>query len=204
MLLEIHPENPQPRLIEQAVKVINQGGVIAYPTDSAYALGCHLSDKDALQRIRKIRQVDKNHFFTIVCKDLSELATYAIVDNWVFRLLKSHTPGAYTFLLKATHEVPKMILHAKRKTIGMRIPDNAIVQSLLGTLEQPIMSTTLILANANEPLADPYDIEAQLGNQVDLIIDGGNCSLEPTSVIDLTGNCPEIIRQGKGDTTLFT
>ena len=204
MLLEIHPDNPQQRLIKQAVDVINQGGVIAYPTDSAYALGCHLSDKDALQRIRKIRQVDKNHFFTIVCKDLSELATYAIVDNWVFRLLKSHTPGAYTFLLKATHEVPKMILHAKRKTIGMRIPDNAIVQSLLGTLEQPIMSTTLILANANEPLADPYDIEAQLGNQVDLIIDGGNCSLEPTSVIDLTGNCPEIIRQGKGDTTLFT
>jgi tRNA threonylcarbamoyl adenosine modification protein (Sua5/YciO/YrdC/YwlC family) len=203
MLLTLHPENPQGRLIQQAVKVLKQGGIIAYPTDSAYALGCHIGDKDALQRIQRIRDIDKNHFMTLVCRDLSELATYAHVDNWAFRLLKANTPGAYTFVLKATSEVPKRIMHQKRKTIGLRIPNCRITQALLEQFDEPIMSTTLSLPGEEMPEHDPHEIEEKLGNLVDLILDGGNCSVEPTTVVDLSENEPEIIRVGKGDPTPF-
>jgi tRNA threonylcarbamoyl adenosine modification protein (Sua5/YciO/YrdC/YwlC family) len=204
MRLEIHPKNPQPRLIQQAVKKLNQGEVIVYPTDSAYALGCHIGDKNSLERLRKIRQVDKNHFFTLVCSNLKELANYAQVDNWVFRLLKANTPGAYTFLLNASHEVPKRLVHPKRRTIGLRIPDNTIALALIESLGEPILSTSLIMPDEQEPLWDPDDIEDKLSPQVDTIIDGGLCGCEPTTVIDLTGATPVILRQGKGSIEPFS
>lgn len=204
MRLEIHPQNPQDRLIQQAVKKLNQGEVIIYPTDSAYALGCHIGDKNSLERLRKIRQVDKNHFFTLVCSNLKELANYAQVDNWVFRLLKANTPGAYTFLLNASNEVPKRLVHPKRRTIGLRIPNNAIALALIQSLGEPILSTSLILPDEKEPLWDPNEIEAKLSSQVDTIIDGGDCGLEPTTIIDLTGTTPVVLRQGKGSTDPFS
>lgn len=204
MRLEIHPQNPQDRLIQQAVKKLNQGEVIIYPTDSAYALGCHIGDKNSLERLRKIRQVDKNHFFTLVCSNLNELANYAQVDNWVFRLLKANTPGAYTFLLNASNEVPKRLVHPKRRTIGLRIPNNAIALALIQSLGEPILSTSLILPDEKEPLWDPNEIEAKLSSQVDTIIDGGDCGLEPTTIIDLTGTTPVVLRQGKGSTDPFS
>lgn len=204
MRLEIHPQNPQDRFIQQAVKKLNQGEVIVYPTDSAYALGCHIGDKKSLERLRKIRQVDKNHFFTLVCSNLKELANYAQVDNWVFRLLKANTPGAYTFLLNASHEVPKRLVHPKRRTIGLRIPDNAIALALIESLGEPILSTSLIMPNEQEPLWDIDEIEHKLSSQVDTIIDGGCCGLEPTTVIDLTGSAPMILRQGRGSIDPFS
>ena len=204
MRLTIHPDNPQQRHIEQAADVIRQGGVIAYPTDSAYALGCHLGDKDALERIRRIRQVDKNHFMTLICKDLSEIATYARVDNWVFRLLKHNTPGPYTFILKASGEVPKRILHAKRKSIGLRIPDNQIVHALLNTLGEPILSSTLTLPGETEPLSDPDSILESLEHSLDLVIDGGCTGIEPTSVINMSEGVIDILRTGKGDLSPFS
>lgn len=200
---EIHPVNPQSRLISQAVSIINEGGVIVYPTDSSYALGCHIGDKSAMERIQRIRQAGKNHNFTLVCRDLSELAVYAKVDNSQYRTIKALTPGAYTFIFKATQEVPRRLLNPKRKTIGIRVPDNAIAQALLSELGQPLMSSTLILPNEEGPMNDPYEIRETLEKQVDLIIDGGNCGLEPTTVLVMENDGVEIARRGKGDTSLF-
>ena len=200
---QIHPDNPQPRLIRQAVEMLRQGAVIVYPTDSAYALGCHLGDKKALDRIRAIRRVDDKHNFTLVCRDLSQAATYAKMDNTAYRLINAHTPGPYTFILPATREVPRRLLHPKRRTIGIRIPDNRIAQALLEELGEPIMSTTLILPGDDMPLTDPYEIRQLLEHQVDLIIDGGYCDLEPTTVVDLTGELPQVVRRGKGDPAPF-
>lgn len=199
----IHPENPQQRLIDQAVDILKRGGLIVYPTDSAYALGCHIGDKMALDRIRALRQLDKNHNFTLMCRDLSELATYARVDNADFRLIKAHTPGPYTFILNATTEVPRRLMHPKRKTIGMRVPNNAIALALMERLGEPLMSSSLILPGEELPLTDPYDIREVLEHQVELIIDGGFCGLEPTSVVDLTGENPAIIRVGCGSVDEF-
>jgi len=197
-LFQIHLTHPQVRLIQKAVGIIQDGGVIAYPTDSAYALGCHIGDKSALDRIRNIRKVDKNHNFTLVVKDLSEISTYAKVDNPTYRLLKSCTPGSYTFILKGTREVPKRLLHPKRKTIGVRVPDNIIVQHLLVELAEPLMSSTLILPGETMPLTDASDICDTLHKHVDLIIDGGHCGIDPTTVVDLTQEYPDIVRHGKG------
>lgn len=200
---QIHPENPQARLIAQAVDIIRQGGIIAYPTDSAYALGCHIGDKMALDRIRLMRRLDKHHNFTLMCRDLSELATYAKVDNQVFRLLKAHTPGPFTFILPGTSEVPRRLMHPKRKTIGLRVPDNRIALALMEQLGEPLMSSSLLMPDEKLPYSDPEDIRERLEHQIELVIDGGNCGLEPTTVVDLTGPVPEVIRQGKGDATPF-
>ena len=199
----IHPDNPQHRLVVQAVEIIRKGGLIAYPTDSAYALGCHIGDKFALDRIRALRQLDKHHNFTLMCRDLSELANYARVDNAAFRLIKNHTPGPYTFILNATSEVPRRLQHPKRKTLGLRVPDNAIALALLEELGEPIMSVSLILPGDEDPLTDPYDIRETLEHQLELVVDGGYCGMEPTSVVDLTGDEPQIIRQGCGDISDF-
>lgn len=199
----IHPDNPQARLLRKAANLIEEGGILVYPTDSGYAFGCRLGNKAALERIRKLRQLDKNHNMTLVCRDLSQLGTYARVTNPIFRLLKAFTPGSYTFILNATHEVPRLMLHPKRKTLGLRVPDNTITLALLEHMETPIMSTTLILPGANAPLGQPEAIQDLLGNQVDLIIDGGNCGYEPTTVVDLTGDYPVILREGKGDPEPF-
>ncbi len=195
---EIHPQNPQPRLISQAVATLRKGGLIVYPTDSGYALGCHIGDKKALDRIRKIRKLEKSHNFTLVCRDLSELAIYARVDNTSFRVLKSHTPGAYTFILRATPEVPNRLQHPKRKTIGIRVPDTPIALALMESLGEPLMSTSLILPDQDLPLADPEDIYDQLKGRVDLVINGGFVSDEPTSVVDMTEGFPQVIRHGAG------
>ena len=202
-VLQIHPANPQPRLIAQAVARLREGDVIVYPTDSSYALGCQLGDKAAAERIRAIRQTDRHHNFTLVCRDLSEIATYAKVDNRRYRLLKAVTPGAFTFILQATHEVPRRLQHPRRKTIGIRVPDNAIVSALLAALSEPIMSCTLILPGDDWPLSDPEEIEERLANEVDLIIDGGPGQREPTTVLDLTEEAPQLIRQGLGDAGPF-
>lgn len=202
-LFAIHPENPQARLIQQAVDVLKRGGLIAYPTDSAYALGCHIGDKLALDRIRAIRQLDKNHNFTLMCRDLSQVANYARVDNASYRLIKSHTPGSYTFILNATSEVPRRLMHPKKKTLGMRIPDNPIALALLETLGEPLMTSSLILPGETLPLTDPYDIRDTLHHQLELVVDGGFCGFEPTSVIDLTGDDIQILRRGCGDVTDF-
>lgn len=203
MQLHIHPDNPQPRLTQEAVNSLKKGGVIIYPTNCAYVLGCHIGDKQAVERLRKIRQVEPSHFFTLMCRDLSELATYARVDNWVFRLLKQNTPGAYTFILNASKEVPKRLIHAKRKTIGLRIPSNPIAQALLEELDEPILSTTLIAPSETNPLSDPIEISDVFENQVDIFINSGYGGLEPTSVINLSGDSPEIIREGQGDVSPF-
>ncbi|MAY42730.1 MULTISPECIES: L-threonylcarbamoyladenylate synthase [unclassified Neptuniibacter] len=200
---QIHPENPQQRLINQAVEIINNGGVVIYPTDCAYALGCHLGDKRALEKIKKIRQLDDKHNFTLVCRDLSEISTYAKVDNTNYRLLKAYTPGAYTFILKATAEVPRRLLHPKRRTIGIRVPDNPIALALTEALGEPIMSTSLIMPGDDMPLMDPYDMRQLLQHQVDLIIDGGYCGLEATSVINLVEEVPEVVREGAADVAGF-
>ena len=201
---QIHPDNPQPRLVSQAVDIIRDGGLVVYPTDSSYAIGCHLGDKDAMERIRRIRQLDARHHFTLVCRDLSEIATYAKVDNQAYRLIKSLTPGPYTFLLPATHEVPRRLQHAKRKTIGLRVPDHRVAQALLVELNEPILSSTLILPGADLPETDAEEIRDRLDKLVDLIIDGGNCGFEPTTVIDLASSgAPEVLRQGKGDASML-
>ena len=200
--LTIHPDNPQDRLIKQAVETINKGGVVIYPTDSCYALGCRLGDKAAMERILAIRQMNLKHHFTLMCADLSELGTYAKVDNSQFRQLKAATPGSYTFILQATKEVPNRTLHPKRKTIGLRVPDNQIALALLKELGEPMLSCTLILPEDDEPLTDPYEILDRLDYSVDLIIDGGWCGTEPTTVIDMTDGV-ELVRQGRGDVSLF-
>lgn len=201
---QIHPDNPQKRLIDQAVAIIQQGGVIAYPTDSGYALGCHLGEKKAIERIKRLRQLDDKHNFTLMCSDLSEIGTYAKVDNAVFRLLKSHTPGAYTFILQATTEVPRLLLHPKRRSIGVRVPDHAIPHSLLETHGSALMSVTLIPPGEELPMTDPEEIRERFGHALDLIIDGGACRLEATSVVDLRELPPVIVREGRGDTSHFT
>lgn len=194
----VHPETPQPRLLKQAAEILNAGGVIAYPTDSCYALGCSLGHKDALDKMRAIRQLGDNHLLTLVCRDLSELGTYAQVNNSQFRLLKANTPGCYTFILEGTRELPRRLLQPKRHTIGVRIPDNIIAQSLLTELDAPILSTSLMLPNQAEPLYDPYEIREVLEHHVDLIIDGGYCQFGNTTVIDLTLDEPKLIRKGLG------
>ncbi|MCE8003946.1 MULTISPECIES: L-threonylcarbamoyladenylate synthase [Halomonadaceae] len=200
---QIHPENPQKRLIDQAVEIVRQGGVVAYPTDSGYALGCHLGDKKAVERIKRLRSLDDKHNFTLVCSDLSDIGTYAKVDNSVFRLLKANTPGAYTFILNATSEVPRLLLHPKRRSIGVRVPDHRITHALLEALGEPLMSVTLIPVGEELPMTDPEEIRDRYMNQLDLIIDGGACHLEPTSVIDLRELPPTILREGRGDLAPF-
>ena len=195
---EVHPDNPQKRLLRQAADIIREGGVVVYPTDSSYAIGCHIGDKSAMERIRRIRRVSDKHNFTLVCRDLSDISHYAMVDNMNYRLLKSLTPGPYTFILKATREVPRRLQNPRRKTIGLRIPDNTVTQELLQELNEPIMSSTLILPDEELPMTDPYQIRVFLEHQVDLIIDGGFCGHEASTVIDLMGDRPEILREGCG------
>lgn len=201
---QIHPETPQPRLVRQAVALLREGAVIVYPTDSAYAFGCQIGEKKALDRIRDLRRLGPDHNFTLMCRDLSEIGTYARVDNAAYRLLKSLTPGPYTFILPATREVPRRLQHPKRKSIGIRVPEHPIAQALLDELGEPLMSSTLILPGEEMPLVDPQDIRERLQNQVDLIIDGGLCGVEPTTVVDLEGAAPRVLREGKGDTAPFS
>jgi tRNA threonylcarbamoyl adenosine modification protein (Sua5/YciO/YrdC/YwlC family) len=196
--LEIHPKNPQARLMRRAADIVREGGVIAYPTDSCYALGCHVGDADALERIRRIRQADKNHHFTLVCRDLSEIAKYARVDTPVFRLLKAHTPGPFTFLLPATRETPKRLQHPKRRTIGIRVPEHPVPHLLLAELGEPLMSSTLLLPGEETPLTDADQIRDRLDGVLDAILDGGHCGIDPTTVVDLAVSPPVILRQGKG------
>lgn len=200
---QIHPETPQLRLINQAVDILRKGGVVVYPTDSAYAIGCQLEDKQATDRIKRIRRLDDKHNFTLVCRDLSDIGQYAKVDNTQYRLLKNFTPGPYTFILDATSEVPRRLLHPKRRTIGLRVPDNPIVQALLAELGEPIMSSTLILPGETEPMTDPYEIREALEHELDLIIDGGFCGFEATTVVNFCGEVPEVTRVGKGDPSPF-
>lgn len=200
---QIHPENPQARLIKQAVEIIEKGGVIAYPTDSAYALGCHLGDKKAADKIRQIRRLSEKHNFTLVCRDLSDISLYAKLDNSQYRQIKAHTPGPYTFILDATSEVPRRLMNPKRRQIGIRIPENAIALALLEEFGQPIMSTTLILPGDDVPMTDPYEIRSMLEHTLDLVIDGGFCGFEATSVVDLSTEQPTIVREGCGDVSAF-
>lgn len=202
-LFELHPTNPQVRLIRRAVEVLQQGGVIVYPTDSCYALGCHLGDKAAMERIERIRQTDRNHHFTLVCRDLSEIARYARVENWQYRLLKAHTPGPYTFILEATREVPRRLQNPKRRTIGIRVPDHAVVSMLLTELGEPIMSSTLLLPGDDLPLTDAGEIRDRLEHVVDAVLDGGHCGLDPTTVVDLASGAPRVVRVGKGNPAPF-
>jgi tRNA threonylcarbamoyl adenosine modification protein (Sua5/YciO/YrdC/YwlC family) len=197
--LELHPVDPQKRWLQRAADRVRAGAVIAYPTDSCYALGCHLGDKDASERIREIRDFDRHHLFTLVCRDLAEIATYARVDNWQYRLLKALTPGPYTFILEATREVPRRLQHDKRKTIGIRVPEHRVARALLELLDEPLMSCTLQFPEADGPVGDPADWREALEQQVDLVLDGGPCGVVPTTVLDLTGNAPVLVRQGRGD-----
>jgi len=201
--VQVHPSHPEDRNIKQVTNVLLSGGVIVYPTDSTYALGCHIGDKTALDRIRRIRQLGNKHNFTLVCKDLSSLAVYAQVHNSAYRILKAYTPGPYTFILKATPEVPRRLLHPKKKTIGLRVPDNAIAQAILEKLGEPIMSTSLILPDEDERLIDPYEMRLKIGKLVDLIVDGGACGIEPTTMVSLVDGVPEVLREGKGDSEPF-
>lgn len=200
---QIHPDNPQQRLVRQAVDIIREGGVIAYPTDSAYALGCDIGNKNGSDKIRAIRKLTEKHNFTLVCRDLSDISLYAKVDNTQYRQIKAHTPGAYTFILRATSEVPRRLMHPKRRQIGIRIPDNKIALALVEELGHPLMSTTLSLPNDELPMTDPYDIRASLEHSLDLVIDGGFCGFEATSVIDLSDEQPVILRRGCSDVSAF-
>ena len=198
-----HPDDPQPRLIKQSAQIVRDGGVIALPTDSCYALACHLDDKEAVTRLRRIRGIDDKHHLTLLCRDLSEIGQYAQVDNVQYRLLKATTPGPYAFILPATREVPKRVSHPSRKTIGLRVPDNAIAQALLHELDGPLLATTLMLPGETVPLNDGIEIRARLEHLLDLVLDGGACGIEPSTVIDLTGAAPQLIRAGRGDLTPF-
>ena len=202
-LIEIHPQDPQPRRVKAVVEVIRKGGLIAYPTDSSYAFGCHIGDKKAIDRIHRIRRTDKKHNFTLVCADLTEISVYARVDNWAYRLLKSMTPGPYTFVLPATREVPKRLQNPKRRTIGLRVPDHVLVRAMLEELGEPIMSSTLMLPGDDLPLTDPLEIEERIGHQIEAIIDSGPTGIEPTTVLDLSHDSVEILRVGKGDVSQF-
>lgn len=197
--LEVHPVNPQKRLLALAVQRLREGAVIAWPTDSCYALGCHLDDRDAAERLRRIRDFDRHHQFTLVCRDLSEIATYARVDNQQFRLLKSLTPGPYTFILQATKELPKRIAHEKRKTVGIRVPEHPVAHALLEALGEPLISCTLQFPGEDGPLSDPQEMPQRLTREVDLVLDAGNCGTEPTTVLDLSEGAIQLVRQGRGD-----
>jgi tRNA threonylcarbamoyl adenosine modification protein (Sua5/YciO/YrdC/YwlC family) len=199
----IHPDSPQSRLVRQAVEIFRNGGVVAYPTDSSYALGCVLGDKGAQERIRAIRSVDESHHFTLVCRNLAEIAVYAKVDNSQFRLIKANTPGSYTFILQASREVPRRLQHPKRSTIGLRVPDHAVTLALLEELNEPLLSMTLLLPGDETPLSEAWEIRDRLEKQVDLVIDAGACDVLPTTVIDLTGEAPKLVRLGKGDPARF-
>lgn len=198
-LIEIHPTDPQARRIAEVVATIRNGGLIAYPTDSSYAFGCHIGDKGAMDRIRRIRQTDRNHNFTLVCADLSEISLYAKVDNWAYRMLRSMTPGPYTFILQASREVPKRLQNKRSRTIGIRVPEHPIVHAMLDSLGEPIMSSTLLLPGDDMPLTDAHEIDERIGHQIEMIVDAGPAGIEPTSVIDLSGGSAEILRVGKGD-----
>lgn len=198
MWIEVHPDNPQARLLGQVVERVRRGGVIAYPTDSGYALGCHLDDRDAAERLRRIRDFDRHHQFTLVCRDLSEIATYAKVDNRQFRLLKAATPGAYTFVLLATKELPKRIAHEKRKTVGIRVPDHRVTQALLAALGEPLISCTLQFPGEDSPVSDPEDERERLLREVDVVVSAGSCGTLPTTVVDLTDAVPSVLREGRG------
>jgi len=200
---QVHPVNPQPRLIKQAAQIVHDGGIVAVPTDSCYALVCHLDDKAAVERLRRIRGIDEKHHLTLLCRDLSEIGVYARVDNRQFRLLKAATPGPFTFILEATKCVPRRLSHPSRKTIGLRVPEDAIVHALLEELQQPLLGTTLIMPGEEDALNDADAICERLGKQIELVIDGGACSLEPTTVIDLSGPGAELVRQGRGDAAMF-
>lgn len=199
----LHPDNPQPRLIKQAATIVRSGGVIALPTDSSYAIACHLGDKHAQNRIRTLRGVDDKHHFTLMCRDLSEIAIYAQIDNQQFRLLKANTPGSYTFILEATKEVPKRLQHPKRNTIGLRVPDHPITLALLAEIDEPLLTMTLILPGESEPMHEPYNIRELLEHHLDLILDAGACGTIPTTVIDLTHGEPQLMRVGRGDLAPF-
>jgi tRNA threonylcarbamoyl adenosine modification protein (Sua5/YciO/YrdC/YwlC family) len=201
--LELHPETPQLRLLRVAADCLTDGGVIAYPTDSCYALGCALGAKEAMERIQSLRQARKGHFFTIVCRDLSEIARFAIVENWQYRLLRSFTPGPYVFVLRATREVPRRLLDARRKTVGIRVPDHVVVRALLREYPEPIMSTTLQLPGDESPMTDGREIADRIGHALDLVLDAGNCGLEPSTIVDLSGDAPRLLRAGKGDPRPF-
>lgn len=201
--LSVHALNPQPRLITQAVAKLRSGGLIVYPTDSSYALGCHIGNKDALERIQRLRNIDARHDYTLLCRDLSEIAAYASVSNTAYRLLKSLTPGPYTFILKASREVPRRLQNPKRRTIGIRVPDHPIAQALLDSLGEPLMTSTLLLPGDELPMTDPVEIEGRIGKQVDMVIDGGYCGYEMTTVVDLTGDAPRVVREGRGDVSVF-
>lgn len=203
LFLQIHPDNPQARLIDQVVALVRKGGVIIYPTDSSYALGCHIGDKEAMDKLREIRRLGDRHNFTLVGRDLSELSAYTKMGNQAHRWIRNLTPGPYTFILPATKQVPKRLMHAKRKTIGIRIPDNAIARALCDALGEPLMSTTLILPGEEMPMTDPYEMRDVLGHAVDVIIDGGYCGFEPTSVVAFEQDVPEVVRVGLGDVSLF-
>ena len=194
----IHPVTPQRRLARQAADIVRAGGLIAYPTDSCYALGCRIGDAKALARLRRVRGMDEKHHLTLMCRDLSEIATYAIVDNVQYRLLKAATPGAYTFILRATREVPRRLLHPRRKTIGVRVPDHVVAHALLAELDQPMLSATLTLPGAATPPSSALEIRAVLEHDIDLVVDGGSCGVLPTTVIDLTADVPQVLRRGKG------
>jgi tRNA threonylcarbamoyl adenosine modification protein (Sua5/YciO/YrdC/YwlC family) len=200
---KVHPVNPQLRLLSRAAEIVREGGVVVYPTDSSYAFGWHLGDKAALERVRRLRGIERDHDFTLACRDLSDIATYARVDNWAYRLLKSLTPGPYTFILRATNELPKRLQDPKRRSIGIRVPDHLIAQGLLTALNEPLMSSTLLLPGDPFPMTDPEDIRDRLEKHVDLIIDGGHCGAEPTSVLDLSQDEVVLVRKGKGDVTAF-
>lgn len=202
--IEIHPTDPQSRHVASVVQIIRSGGIIAYPTDSSYAFGCHIGDKKAIDRIRRIRRTDIKHNFTLVCADLSEISLYARVDNWVYRLIKSLTPGPYTFILPATREVPKMLQNPKRRTIGLRVPEHVLAHAILEALGEPIMSSTLTLPGDDMPLTEPMDIEERIGHQIEAIIDSGPAGIEPTSVLDLSNGAVEVLRVGRGDVSQFT
>lgn len=201
--LELHPTTPQPRALRAAAECLLDGGVLVYPTDSCYALGCAIGAKDAIERIRRLRQTRKGHFFTVVCRDLSEIARFARVENWQYRLLKGFTPGPYAFVLRATRQVPRRLLDARRKTVGIRVPDHAVVQSLLREYTEPLLSTTLQLPGDDVPMTDGREIELRVGHAVDLILDAGNCGLEPSTIVDLSGGAPQLLRAGKGDPRPF-
>ena len=202
-LIEIHPKDPQARRVAEVVQIIRNGGLIAYPTDSSYAFGCHIGDARAINRIHRIRRTDKKHNFTLVCKDLSEISVYARVDNWAYRLIKSMTPGPYTFILPATREVPKRLQNPKRRTIGLRVPEHPLVKAILESLGEPIMSSTLLLPGDSQPLTDPLEIEDRIGHQIDAIVDAGPTGIEPTSVLDLTSGSVEVRRVGRGDVSAY-
>jgi tRNA threonylcarbamoyl adenosine modification protein (Sua5/YciO/YrdC/YwlC family) len=196
--LQLHPVSPQRRFVRQAVEVLRGGGVIVYPTDSCYALGCHIGDKAALDRIRSIRQTDRNHHFTLVCRDLADVGRYALLENWQYRLLRAHTPGPYTFLLKASRETPRRLKHERRGTIGLRVPDHPVTSMLLGELGEPVMSSTLLLPGEELARTDAREIYEAVGRSVDLVLDGGNCGLIPTTVVDLSGDRAVVVRAGRG------